>query len=500
MTQLKFRNSILLFAAITLATPALFGQTAKLELKPYSGSVLMSRAIYSGRVQLAKPGISLTDGAQVSCSPSPCVLPNVQASGGPNPVNEDAMAVNPKNNLQLATTGNDYNCTPTLQVLQGIHTSNDGGTTWKHGCMKVLAGNQGFGDIIPGYDTKGTLFVVGIDSPDGAATGTIVFQKSTNNGTTFSAPKKAVLNPFGGLPDKPWLEVDTNPTSPLVNSLYISATQFAPNNDSQISVNSSHNGGTTWKQVLVSPIQHFPAGVAQFSDLAVGADGTVYLTYMVCPANGPTGDCGGTTATMFMQKSTDGGTTWSTPVTMIKVKLAPDTCGAFYGCIPKTSERVSNIPVIAADPTTKGATTKLYTTLYTMVGAAMRVQVVKSVNGGATWSTKKAVAPVSAKGDEFFPWINVNATGQVGVNWLDRRNDPANHNYEAFAAYSTNSGLTYSTNVKLSSTASDPNNDGFGGGFMGDYTGSGWAGNTNYYTYMDTRTGVSQDELSGASR
>ena len=95
----------------------------------------------------------------------------------------------------------------------------------------------------------------------------------------------------------------------------------------------------------------------------------------------------------------------------------------------------------------------------------MQVQVVSSTNGGTTWGAPKLVATAGAPGDQFLPWLNVSKAGQVGVTWLDRRNDAANLKYEAFAAFSTDGGSTY-PNVKLSEVQSDPNDDGFGGGFM----------------------------------
>ena len=74
-----------------------------------------------------------------------------------------------------------------------------------------------------------------------------------------------------------------------------------------------------------------------------------------------TGDCGGTTANQWVSKSTDGGKTWSNPVKIHDMHLSPDSCGAFYGCLPNTFERVSNIPVIAID---NAATSGNFGTLY----------------------------------------------------------------------------------------------------------------------------------------
>jgi hypothetical protein len=76
----------------------------------------------------------------------------------------------------------------------------------------------------------------------------------------------------GGLTDKPWLEIDTNPASKFKNSLYISITQFDANSDSQITLTYSHNGGKTWNLGFTGPLQTFPQSVDQFSDITIGAD------------------------------------------------------------------------------------------------------------------------------------------------------------------------------------------------------------------------------------
>jgi hypothetical protein len=235
--------------------------------------------------------------------------------------------------------------------------------------------------------------------------------------------------------------------------------------------------------------------VNQFTDLAIAKDGTVYVSYINCPGTGPTGDCGGTSTKILVSKSTDGGNTWSTPVTATTVRLAPDSCGAYYGCIPNTFERVSDIPVIAVDNSTGAGAGRLYIAFYTWTGSFMSVRVVSSANGGTTWSTQHPVALASDTHDQFFPWVNVSSGGLVGVTFLDRRGDPNNLRYQASVALSKGGSTFFNKN--LASASSDPNNDGFGGSFMGDYTGNTWSGKSLLTSWMDTRSGVSQDEVGG---
>ncbi|MEO6989958.1 MAG: hypothetical protein ABI346_01785, partial [Candidatus Baltobacteraceae bacterium] len=101
--------------------------------------------------------------------------------------------------------------------------------------------------------------------------------------------------------------------------------------------------------------------------------------------------------------------------------------------------------------------------------------------------------------DQFFPWLSVSTFGAVGVTWMDRRNDPSNFSYQEFGAASLDGGSTY-PNVQLASGLSNPNNDGFGDGFIGDYTGNAWSVGKLYASWTDTSTGPPSSDFVGGLR
>jgi hypothetical protein len=485
----------LAFVVALCATAAVAQNPLVLPVSPKSTSLLVGEAFHRGAIQLPPSAGTSFAAPALTCSPVPCVLPNVQASGGSNIANEDPIAYNPSNTAQLLTGANDYSCSTSLQ---GFYASSNGGSTWTRTCLPVLPGGEGDGDPMVGYDLNNVAYAGGIQV--GSPGQVIVVSSSTNNGTSWSAPVVAAVPTLsGGSTDKGWLEIDTNPSSPRKNCLYVSNTQFDSSGfNSQISVSHSCDGGKTWKTVPVDLEQIYPTAVDQFSDLAISKNGTVYVSWMRCPATGPTGDCGGTKVKMLVARSTDGGNTWSSAVTTATPTLAPDSCGAFYGCLPNTFERVSNIPVIAIDNSTGPNAGRLYVVYYHWTGTQLKVFVTHSANGGMSWSLGVPVAPASATHDQFFPWINVASNGQIGATWLDRRNDSGNLLYDAFLGGSSNGGASFQLNVKLSSTMSNPDNDGFGGAFMGDYTGNTIAGATLYASWMDSRNGsFMQDEVGG---
>jgi len=487
-----FRSTSPLLATLLLICVATAASAqSPLENLPYSGGILMGRAIRAGRVHLPSPSVRPANTATLTCSPTPCTLPNVNASMSSVLANETPIRVNPNNAQQFITGANDYACAG----IQGFYATDDGGSTFTRNCLPLLSGASGDGDPGVAYDLNGNAYATGIDDTSGGTV--IVISTSTDNGKTWSPATKAVPNFLGGGADKSWIEADTSPNSPFKNNLYISTTQFATNNNSTILASTSTDGGKTFNNVAVDTTQVFPV-VDQFSDIAIDATGTVYVSWMRCTANGPTGDCGGTTATMYYAKSTDGGNTWSAPTKIVSASLVPDGCGcAFYGSLPNTFERISNIPVIAIDRSSGPSRGTIYVTYYTWTGSQMKVYVATSPDSGAHWLVRPVAQPTFIN-DQFFPWINVAGDGTVGVSWMDRRNDPSNVNYEAFAAFSNNHGNSFGHNFLLSAHPSNPFNDGFGGFFIGDYTGNDWVNiGTLLVSYTDTTTGIDQDFVVG---
>jgi len=482
------RNSRVLWCsvltiALTMVVVPLLNAQSPLDKSPLSGGVLAARAYRAGKLVPQNGGVGFVN-PDLTCSPAPCVFTPVRASSGGQPSNESPLAVSPLSAQKFLSGANDYNCSN----IQGFYASTDGGATWTHTCSP---GSGGQGDPVVGYDRLGNAFAGGIQS------GSFKIFKSTNDGMTWGPPVTVTGPLLGYLADKPWMEIDTKPTSPHVNNIYFSGTQFSFSSDSEISVSVSSDAGAHWTTKAVDTTQHFPTFVDQFSDLAIGDDGTVYVTWIRCPANGPAGDCGNTTTNVMFSKSTDGGSTWSTAVSAFTTKLAPDACFcAFYGSLPNTSERVSNIPSVEA--VGSGATAHIYVTYYNWTGSKLQVMLRTSLDGGATWSAGTIVS--NASNDQFFPWVSASkGGGRVFVSWLDRRNDPSNLKYQPMAATSSNQGTNFGAAKALSSAMSNPLNDGFGGSFMGDYRTSVNAGTSFYAVWQDTTTGTNnvQDEFGG---
>ena len=379
--------------------------------------------------------------------------------------------------MQLLGAANDASCE--FSEL-GSYVSEDGGTTWTTVCTQLADSNDPA--LAYGY---GTAYVA---TAYGGDPGYVEAQTSQDGGLTWSSRVTVARSLLGGDVNLAWAEVDNNASSPYENSVYLSVTQFDTKVvDSEISVSHSSDNGNTWTTTTVDPVQIKPV-VDQFSRLTIGSDGTVFVAWQRCVMTGSNINCAGTKAEMLLAKSSDGGNTWSTPVTIATVNLVPDTCDcAFFGNLPLTYEQVANMPVIGIDNSSGAHARNLYAVLYNWTGTQMKVEVATSSNGGSTWGKPLPVAP-AARHDEFFPTLSVSPSGAVGVSWLDRRNDPRNIKYQPYAAESTDGGATFSKSYPVTSYLSDPYLDGNGGTYMGDYTGNAWNGDGTFLvTWPDTR-------------
>jgi hypothetical protein len=459
----------------------------------------MATTIFIGVAALAAGQTGSALGSSVgpdvlSCSALPCVLQPVQASEGPKNNNDAPIVADPVNPGHLIVGNNDWNCA--MDESLGFYVSLNGGSAWSQVCMSFgfVDGQQYIpaqGPIV-GYDRNGVAYIGGfyIDGSGQSPFGFEGFEKSSD-GMSWTAPAPAVMRQNYD-PGACWMAVDTSASSPHMNSVYISCVMIGPltnKSQNQVVVSHSNDSGATWYLVNVAPVQINP-DIDRNTAMTIGKDGTVYLTWMYCNS-GPQ-ECENDKADMVFSKSGDGGNTWTAPTLAATVTLVAN------GIIPNTNVGVTNTPAIGVDNSNGPRAGNLYMVMYTWTGTFMQVQVVHSTDGGKSWSKPIPVAP-GITHDQFFPWLSVSSAGLVGVSWLDRRNDPNNVDYQAFAGISADGGLGFEPNVQLTKAFSDPNT---GGGIsIGQYAGNTWDG-PNYFiaSWMDESNGVNTQDVVGGIR
>ena len=404
---------------------------------------------------------------------------------------------NPLDRKELLLGSVDYNCGQESSL--GFHLSTDGGSTWERvECMPAITAKQN--NYLPldepsvGYDRSGTAYIAGVyfNVEGYGDQGLVAVQKSTD-GTHWSKPVVALRHPGQTYPFETRLTVDTKPGSPWANSLYISGViELA--HGTEVLVSHSIDGGATWTQTAVDPVQKYPEE-DNFTRVAVGKDGTVYITWMHCRGkNGGDGSALCPTVHFMLSKSIDGGNTWSAPQRIATVKMP------HFWLLPITKERVYNYPAIVVDNSDGPYSGNLYVAVYDWTGTYLRAQVTRSTDGGTTWSQSVPLAPKSDTHDQFFPSISVSSTGKVAVSWLDRRNDPNDIDYQAFAAISEDGGQSFGANWQLTTAFSDPRVNGTENNWMGDYTGNTWVGQEFIAAWMDSSNGTYMQEVVGGVR
>jgi hypothetical protein len=257
--------------------------------------------------------LGLVKAGGFNCSPAPCVLPPTQASEGGSIVTDSLIVPNPLNQKELLLGSFDGNCYPSAL---GFHLSRDGGSTWKRVLCMPFFYTKNF-VYVPsfepavGYDRNGIAYAAGFyNDNEGGSHGFLAVQKSSD-GADWSKSVVAMRQPGNTQPLWTSLTVDTSPSSPWVNSVYVSGVMRSHSGyQNQVLISHSTDGGATWAQAAVDSVQKHPAE-DDFRRMVVGKNGTVYLTWMHCPGSGTDRGCNENIGYTKFSRSVDGGNTWS---------------------------------------------------------------------------------------------------------------------------------------------------------------------------------------------
>ena len=106
-----------------------------------------------------------------------------------------------------------------------------------------------------------------------------------------------------------------------------------------------------------------------------------------------------------------------------------------------------------------------------------------------TWSAEVRLNDDTTTTDQYYPALDVTPTGTAVASWYDRRLDPtANLRFDRFAASSTNSGVTWSANQRVSDVSSpvaDTLNQIFSPCYHGDYDQVAITGDVGHIVWSD---------------
>jgi hypothetical protein len=337
----------------------------------------------------------------------------------------------------------------------GWATSTNGGSTWTNGFLPGLTTGYGGGpynaasDAAVAYDAKHEVWMIATLPILNTSTTTngVAVSRSTNGGLTWG--NAALIGPMVQASDKNWIACDNTSTSPFYGNCYVEWDNY--DNGDELLMSTSTDGGLTWGPATPSGSGSDGTGGQQLAQ----PNGTVVVPIL--------------TSGLSAFTSTNGGASWSAPVTISNLQWHKDaggirslplpsaaqdgtgtvyvvwedcrfrsrcstndlvystsTDGVHWSAVtrlpidPTTSTVDHFIPGIGIDPTTSGATAHVAVTYYyypksscTQSTCQLYVGYISSHNGGSTWNT-----PVTLAGPMQLGWLPNSDNGLMVADYI----------------------------------------------------------------------------------
>ncbi len=403
------------------------------------------------------------------------------------PEAEGHIAVDPNDfhNLLAAVSDNSVRRLGFHPAQSKYAFSSDNGATWtdKYVPIDLVSGLLPTGDgrawtttqdPVVAIDKSGNAFMANMYLNWDAATGTIqengVYVGVTtvkslsklgtgaSSGFTAAQTYPVVVSTIPSTPpleDKEWIAVD-NSTSAYSGDVYVSWTHISADGYVILLSRSSDHAQSWSAPTQVSPFKNWHGGVIQWSQVAVGPSGEVYVVYEEYN--------GGGNGRLFLTKSTDGGVTFSEPVAIT---------GNFHTLSFDSTYPKQSLPSLAVS-STNGNVYVAYADEPNKTAGA-EVEFIRSTDGGANFSDPVAIND-TAVGQQFMPAVTVDEAGVIHASWFDTRNSPSGSSvYDIYATFSTDGGATFRPNARVTADSINVGPSFFIGDYAGIAAGGGFA-------------------------
>lgn len=463
---------------------------------------------------------------------------------------ESDIRVDPTNPRHLIGSSKWFVSAEGYNHLLGFYESFNGGRTWATGHIPGYEGWTDNTDPVGAFDGYGNYyeFVLAYQffyNADGSHNFTVGTSQEPNRVQPAEAVAVAVrphgatsagnwittrggrpdfiatYDSVGNEPDKQWITIDDNPSSPFFNRIYamwvdfhgVTPVPYVSYADAR--ANGTHTAWSAPQRLPVGPSN--PTGVSYLLP-HVAPDGTVYTTLTNFSPKQHT--C---CASVFVDKSADGGKTWSVAGTAVSSVTPPPLRYAnttFRDGIENSFAAGNRLDAQGHYP--------LYVSYEDYAAGVGNVMLTASYDGGSTWSTPIRVNDNAGPADEFQPNLTVAPDGTVSDAFYDRRLacpaagtpaagaaglalDTANPNYTGSlppygaANYCVNASIQFYTahlsplghNIRLSQNTFDPQlnsphtgcaacETAFIGDYFGNAVGGGRAGPVDYTSFAST--------------
>ncbi|MFN8358871.1 MAG: T9SS type A sorting domain-containing protein [Candidatus Kapaibacterium sp.] len=336
--------------------------------------------------------------------------------------------------------------------IDNYHVSTDTGRTWSSNRLSSSLGV--WGDPVIAVDTSGSFYFFHLSNPaSGKWIDRIVCQKTSDRGDAWND------GTFTGLSGAKAQDKESCAIDRTTNTIYLTWTQFdkygskAPSDSSTILFSKSTDGGSTW-----SPARRINAVAGDCLDNdntvegatpACGPNGELYVSWA-----GPLG--------LTFTKSLDQGETW-----LPREHIIDPFPGGWYYDIPGIP-RANGLPFTVCDLSKSPYRGTIYINWSDQRNGPNNtdVWIIKSADGGTTWSSPIRVNDDQTGTHQFFTSMAIDqTTGYLYCLFYDRRNSTGLAT-EVYLAISIDGGTTW-VNRKVSQSPFVPNPD----VFFGDYTG-----------------------------
>ena len=278
----------------------------------------------------------------------------------------------------------------------GWATSTDGGATWTHGALPGLTKGEGTGpydaasDPVVAYDAKHNVWLIAsLPLSSTIQTPAVVVSRSSD-GVNWGNPIS--VDPSAPSSDKNWIVCDSWPNSPHYGNCYMEWDD--PNNNGEIFMSTSSDGGLTWGSA--TPTQNSAGGIG--GQPLVQPNGNV-----VVPIE---------TDTMAAFVSTNGGASWSSPVTISNIQFHADAGGIRSGPLPSAAVDGS------------GTVWTVWQDCRFRANCTTNDLVYSTSTDGVTWSavTRIPIDDTSSAVDHFIPGIGIDpatsgATAHIALHY-----------------------------------------------------------------------------------
>lgn len=307
----------------------------------------------------------------------------------------------------------------------------------------------------------------------------VTVSRSYDDGQSWSNPVEATsTDNKSNFDDHEWVAVDHFANSPHFGRVYIDWAVFcnkcSGNGNVKIYVAHSDDEGRIWSQaVQVSPANNnIPQGFRETGQMAVASNGTVEVFWT------ENADAIKYPSLQVVATSTDGGQTFTAPITIAQVHDYPLTGTPFdvvdlFNRVPGMSARVDCFPHPAADP----SSTRMYVVWCDFSNGQGTVKGAVS-SDGVNWTILGTIASVAGR-NAFFPQASVAPNGTVALTFDALTQPPTNNPwqtgvqvYDNYYAESPAGGTAFTAPLRVSTASSNPDGSGYNNlqeQFIGDY-------------------------------